>query len=57
MQNPSAMLDIVMVVPVRPAVSEAALLPPPELLLVLVIFFVLLTTALSDPVPRRSFGR
>jgi hypothetical protein len=50
MQNPSAMLDIVMIVPVGPAVSEAeaALLPLPVLLL------VLLTTAPPDPVPGRG---
>ena len=51
MQNPSAMLDIVMIVPVGPAVSEVALLPLPELLLVLLLFFVLVTTAPPDPVP------
>ena len=54
MQNPSAMVDIVMIVPAGPAVSEAALLPLPALFPVLLLFPVPVATAPPDPVPGRG---
>ena len=54
MQNPSAIVDIVMIVPAGPAVSEAALLPLPALLPVLLLFPVPVATAPPDPVPGRG---
>jgi hypothetical protein len=59
MQNPRAMLDIAMIVPVGRAMREEEPLLPPPLLVVpalLLLFFVLvaLTTAPPDPVPGRG---
>ena len=58
MQNPRAILDIAMIVPVGRAASEGEplLLPLPPLLApaLLLLFFVLVTTAPLAPVPGRG---
>ena len=53
-KNPSAMVDIVMIVPAGPAVSEAALLPLPALLPMLLLFPAPVATVPLVPVPGKG---